>query len=317
MNKIVVPEDYDYVGVYLTDECFLRCPYCITSHHGSNFISRRSVNSLSPGEWIRALNRLVLPKNVPITLQGGEPFLYKGIWEILDNTAHKVDIMTALPPFLDKKSFLKLKSLDWNKRESPYPTIRVSFHKGQNDFKELVDRIAELDDFLNIGLYYLSHPAISETEIAAMKDYAKVKSVEFRSKEFLGIHSGKMYGTIKYPGSVEGKIQGIKVHCKNTVVPIAPDGEIYLCHSDLYFNRQDRSLGNILDKAFAFPDGYLPCSNFGLCSECDVKIKTNHYQQYGYTSVDIRLPQQEAVSSSAAQVKRSENDTKKTQSSHH
>ena len=300
MNNIIVPADYDYVGIYLTDECFLRCPYCITSHHGSNFIGRRSANYLSPGEWVRALNRLVLPENVPITLQGGEPFLYKGIWEILDNVTHKVDIMTAMPPSLRKESFLKLKSLDWNKRESPYPTIRVSFHKGQNNFKELVDRIAELDDILSIGLYYLSHPAISETEIAAMKNYAKEKNVEFRSKEFLGTHNGKMHGSIKYPGSTEGKIRGITVHCKNTVVPVAPGGEIYLCHSDLYFNRRDRSLGNILDDTFTFPDGYLPCSNFGLCSECDVKIKTNRYQRYGYTSVDIRFSRQEAISSSAA-----------------
>lgn len=303
MNTIIVPADYDYVGIYLTNKCFLRCPYCITSHHGSNFIGRKSVNSLSPREWVRALNRLVLPENIPITFQGGEPFLYKGIWEILDNVTHKVDIITALPSFLGKKSFLKLKSLDWNKRESPYPTIRVSFHKGQNDFKEIVDRIAELDDFLNIGLYYLSHPAISEAGINAMKDYAKEKGVEFRSKEFLGVHNGKMYGTIKYPGSADGKSQGITVHCKNTVVPVAPDGEIYLCHSDLYFNRRERSLGNILDNTFVFPDGHLPCLNFGLCSECDVKIKTNHCQEYGYTSVNIRFSQNEAISSASANEK--------------
>lgn len=241
LKKIFVPEDYDYVGIYLTNECFLRCPYCITSHHGSHFIGRKSVNSLSPEEWTRALNRLVLPENVPITLQGGEPFLYKGIWDILDNVTHKIDIMTALPPFLEKKFFLKLKNLSWNKRESPYPAIRVSFHNGQNDFKELVDRIAELDDFLSIGLYYLNYPGISEAEIEAMKAYAKNKNVEFRSKEFLGIHNGKMYGTIKYPGSVDGKCRGVTVYCKNTVVPVAPDGEIYLCHSDLYFNRRDRS----------------------------------------------------------------------------
>jgi sulfatase maturation enzyme AslB (radical SAM superfamily) len=303
LNRIVVPADYDYVGIYLTDECFLRCPYCITNHHGSNFIGRKSMNYLSPKEWIRALNRLALPENVPITLQGGEPFLYKGIWEILDNITHKVDIMTALPSFLEKESFLKLKSLEWNKRESPYPTIRVSFHKGQNDFKELVDRIAELDDLLSIGLYYLSHPAISEAEINAMKGYAKEKGVEFRFKEFLGVHNGKMHGTIKYPGSADGEIQGIKVHCRNTVVPVAPDGEIYLCHSDLYFNRRNRSLGNILDSTFVFPVEHLPCLNFGLCSECDVKIKTNHYQEYGYTSVNIRFSQNEAIPSASGNEK--------------
>ncbi len=303
LKTIVVPADYDYVGIYLTDECFLRCPYCITNHHRSDFIGRKPVNSLTPKKWIQALNRLVLPKNVSITFQGGEPFLYKGIWEILDNIRHKVDILTALPPFLGKKSFLKLKSLDWNKRKSPYPTIRVSFHKGQNDFKELVGRIAELDDFLNIGLYYLNHPAITETEIVAMKDYAKKKDVELRSKEFLGIYNGKIYGAIKYPGSADGKSQGVTVYCKNTVVPVAPDGEIYLCHSDLYFNRRDRSLGNILDSEFVFPEGHLPCLNFGLCSECDVKIKTNHHQEYGYTSVNIRFSQQESSLSYVAKEK--------------
>jgi len=303
LKNIIVPADYDYVGIYLTDKCFLRCPYCLTNHHGADFIGRKTADYLSSEEWIRALNRLVLPENVPITLQGGEPFLYPGIWEILDKITHKVDIMTALPPFLKKKDFLKLKKLDWNKRQAPYPSIRVSYHKGQNDFKELVDRIAELDDLLSIGLYYLNHPEISEAEIRAMKDYAKEKAVEFRAKEFLGVHRGKTYGTIKYPDAVAGKVQGRAVHCKNTVVPVAPNGEIYLCHSDLYFNRRDRSLGNILDDAFTFPDAHLLCLSFGLCSECDVKIKTNHYQEYGYTSVNIRFPQQETLISSAADKK--------------
>lgn len=292
LEKIIVPEDYDYIGVYLTDKCFLRCPYCITNHHGANFISRKSVtNFLSPGEWIQALNRLVLPKDVPITLQGGEPFLYNGIWDILDNVKHKVDIMTALPPFLKKEHFLKLKSLAWNRRDAPYPTIRVSFHRGQNDFKELINRIAELDNFLSIGLYYLNYPGMPDTEIKTMKYEASKKGVELRSKEFLGLYNGNTYGSLKYPGSADSNKHGITVYCKNTVAPIAPDGEIYLCHSDLYFKRRDRSLGNILDPVFIFPNKHLPCSNFGLCSECDVKIKTNHYQQYGYTSVDIRFSQ--------------------------
>jgi hypothetical protein len=32
---------------------------------------------------------------------------------------------------------------------------------------------------------------------------------------------------------------------------------------------------------------YRDCKVFGLCSECDVKIKNNHDQKFGYTSVDI------------------------------
>ena len=43
------------------------------------------------------------------------------------------------------------------------------------------------------------------------------------------------------------------------------------------------------------PPEHLPCDNFGLCSECDVKIKNNHYQQFGYTSVDIRFADERAT----------------------
>ena len=292
MNRILVPQDYDYVGIYLTDKCFLKCAYCMTSHHGAEFLNKHCAVHFYAAEWICGLNRFILPKDVPISLQGGEPFLYRGIWEILENVTHKVDIMTALPPGLTREHFLKLKTLDWNRRPAPYPTIRVSYHKGQNDFKELVDRIASLNDILSIGLYYLTHPSISDEEIAAMKLYAKEKGVELRAKDFLGLYQGKMYGELKYPGSVDGQCKGSTVYCRNTVVPVASDGRIYRCHSDLYFNREERSLGNILDDRFEFPQEHRACSFFGLCSECDVKIKTNHLQEYGYTSVDIRFSQQ-------------------------
>ena len=109
-EKIIVPKDYDYVGVYLTDRCHLDCPYCITTHHNSPF-GKKDVPELRPEEWVIGLNRLELPKDVPITLQGGEPFLYKGIWKILEDVRHKIDILTALPPFVKKSHFLNLKTL--------------------------------------------------------------------------------------------------------------------------------------------------------------------------------------------------------------
>ena len=79
--------------------------------------------------------------------------------------------------------------------------------------------------------------------------------------------------------------------CRNTVVPVAPDGDIYRCHSDLYLGRKSSKLGNILDDNLVIEDKYYDCDNYGTCSECDVKIKTNRYQIYGYTSVDIKFPE--------------------------
>lgn len=294
MKQIIVPSDYDYIGVYLTDKCPYDCSYCITRHHHAKF-GRFKYKHLTADQWISALNRLELPKDVPITFQGGEPFIYQEIWKILEGIRHKVDIMTALPPFLTKEHFLKVKTLAWNKREAPYPTIRVSYHKGQNDYKVLIERIADLQDSLSIGLYYLDHPAVSEEEIRMIREYAQKYKVELRIKEFLGVYEGKQYGALLYPEAIAGERLGKKVFCRNTVVPVAPDGTIFLCHSDLYFNRKEAALGNILDDSFGFPKSHLPCDNYGLCNECDVKIKTNHYQQYGYTSVDIKVERENSV----------------------
>lgn len=288
MKKIIIPENYDYIGVYLTDKCHLNCSYCITKHHNASF-GRQDLFYLTPEQWTEGLNRLELPEGRPISLQGGEPFLYKGVWEVLENCRHKVDVMTALPPHISRSDFEKMSTLDWNKREAPYPTIRVSYHKEQHDYKELIERIAELNDILSIGLYYLEHPSNTKDELDQLKSYAKKHGVELRSKEFLGEYNGKTYGTFLYPEAVCGEVQNQLVKCKNTVVPIAPDGRIYRCHSDLYFKRTELALGNIMDEEFVFPEKHLPCAYYGTCSECDVKVKTNHLQQYGYTSVDIIL----------------------------
>lgn len=287
LAPIIVPAEYDYLGVYLTDACHLRCEYCITRHHGAQY-GRNRLPMLEPRQWIAGLNRLDLPADVPITLQGGEPFLYKGIWAILENVRHKMDILTALPPFLGRREFLRLRTLEWNRREAPYPRIRVSYHCGQNQYEDLIRRIADLQDLVSIGMYYLDTPATRPEEIAAIRAFAAKYGVEVRSKEFLGRWGRQVFGTYLYPEAVAGTRLPYPVWCKNTVIPIAPDGTIYRCHSDLYFQRRRHALGNLMDERFEFPQSHQICDNFGLCSECDVKVKTNRYQQYGYTSVDIR-----------------------------
>lgn len=288
MKKIIIPDNYDYIGVYLTNKCHLKCDYCITTHHGSNF-QKKERKCLSAEQWVNSLNRLVLPQDVPVTLQGGEPFLYSGIWEILEKVNHKIDILTALPPFLTKEHFVKLKTLEWNKRKTPYPTIRVSYHKGQHDYKKLIEKIAELQSMLNIGLFCLEHPSYKQ-EFIEVQEFCKRFGVEVRRKEFLGYWNGKLYGTFKYKDACIGRNKGICVQCKNTVIPIAPNGDIYRCHSDLYFGRENLKLGNILDDDLVIQNKYHKCDNYGTCSECDVKIKTNRYQIFGYTSADIKFP---------------------------
>ena len=289
LKPINLPKDYDYIGIYLTDVCHLACPYCITKHWGADF-GLKKLDKLTPEQWIKGINRFVLPEGIPVTLQGGEPFLYKGIRHVLENITHKADILTALPPHINRSYFLDFKNLEWNRRDAPYPRIRVSWHKGQNDFKNLVDRISTFNDIVSIGIYYLNHSSYEDGEIEEMKAYAQNKGVELRHKDFLGKFGAITHGRFLYEGASDGLKKSVLVKCRNTVVPIAPDGTIYRCHSDLYFSRIDLALGHILDDEFVFPKESLPCQNYGLCSECDVKIKTNHMQIFGYTSVKIEFP---------------------------
>lgn len=288
LPKVVVPVDTDYLGIYLTNRCFLSCAYCITNYN-EQFINVKEFRELEAEEWIEALNRLELPPGVPLTFQGGEPLIHKGIWEILNYVRHKVDILTALPPNVTVEQFRKLKTLNWNKRDCPYPTIRVSFHKGQNDFKKLVERIKVLQEFLSIGLYHIEHPAYPEL-MAEIREHATKEGVEFRTKAFLGEWQGKTYTRYKYPDACVGRPLRTIVKCKNTVFPIGPDGWIYRCHSDLYARRRDLALGNLLDPDLRLEHRYRKCAFYGTCIPCDVKVKTNHLQQDGYTSVDILFP---------------------------
>lgn len=287
LPPIKVPVDTDYLGIYLTNRCFLSCAYCITNYN-EQFINLKVFEELEADQWIEALNRLELPEGIPLTLQGGEPFIHKGIWDILENVRHKIDILTALPPQVTLERLKKLKTLDWNKRSSPYPTIRVSYHKGQNDYKQLVARIKEMQEKLGlrIGLFHIDHPAYPE-HINEIREYAKAHGVEFRTKEFLGKWKGKDFLCYKYTDACEGKAMRKHVMCKNTVYPIGPDGNIYKCHSDLYAKRHELAIGNLTDPNLKLENVYRDCAVYGTCIPCDVKIKNNHLQKHGYTSVDI------------------------------
>jgi len=287
LSEVCLPTETDYIGIYLTNKCFLSCPYCITNQANA-FINARQFRELSPEDWIAGLNRLVLPPDIPVTFEGGEPFLYKGIWSLLENVRHKIDILTALPSQVTPGKFKELQTLDWNQRPSPYPTIRVSYHHGQNDYHQLIERIRELQEVVSIGLYHIEHPDYPDlTE--EIREEAKAAGIEFRTKAFLGDWHGKLYGQFKYLDACVGQPTRPHVLCKNSVFPVAPNGDIYRCHSDLYSGYVRGVIGQIMDPNLKMEFLYRDCDHYGTCSPCDAKIKTNHLQQFGYTSIDVKF----------------------------
>lgn len=289
LPEVALPAFYDYAGVYLMQRCHLSCDYCITEHNDSQFLTgKHQGERLSVDEWVRGLNRLRLPAGIPITFQGGEPFLYKGILDIVDQVRHPVDILTALPPGVTADRFRAMARPEALRRDAPYPNIRVSYHPGQNRLEDIVPRVREIQEVVRIGIYMVDHPA-NKAEMERAKAYCAEAGVFFKPKEFLGFHDGTLHGTYLYPDAAVGRVTRGTVWCRNSVLIVHPNGTVFHCHSDLYHRRWDLAVGNLLDPDLALSTEHRPCHHYGMCSECDVKVKTNHEQVFGYTSANIRF----------------------------
>jgi len=281
MRPVDIPNELTYVGVFLTLRCNYKCSYCI-NRHGK--LSRR--RELTPEQWIEGLNRLNIPRSlmVPLTLQGGEPSVYKEWLDIIEGVRPEfyIDILTNLTFDLD--DFIKRILPGRLQRNVPYASIRVSYHPEWADYDVLLRRILALQGAgYDIGLFVVDHPNI---DIEIPKRTALLAGVDFRTKQFLGEYDGKLYGTYKYPESVSGYKNKI-VDCKLTELLIAPNGNIHHCHRDLYAN--ENVLGNILDPELRISFEYRKCKNFGLCNNCDQKIKTDRYQRWGVSSASVRF----------------------------
>ncbi|TAN62281.1 radical SAM protein [bacterium] len=281
MKPIIIPDNYNYIAVFLTLACNLKCSYCI-NHFGKDNFSKRHL----PGEkLVEGLNRIVSRPDLPITLQGGEPSLHKDFMHILNNLKPElnVDVLTNLQ--FDVDEFIQKVDPKRIKRDSPYASIRVSYHPETMTLKPLVDKVLKmLKAGFSIGIWGVTHPK-QEAEILRAQKHCKALGIDFRLKEFLGEHNGDMYGTFRYDGACDKKFEKT-VLCKTSEMIIGGDGSVYRCHSDIYEGRQ--AVGNITDPAYQIEDIFRICHVFGHCNPCDIKVKTNRFQKFGHTSVEIK-----------------------------
>lgn len=245
--------------------------------------------SMSVEKWIEAANRLVLRQDLPLTLQGGEPTLYPGFHRFVNEVKPeiKMDLMTNL--MFDVDTFIHNVPVWRFTREAPYASIRVSYHPGQNDIEVLIAKTLKLQEAgFRIGLYGIENPEPQMREhILETQKRCIDLGLDFRLKEFLGENNGMMYGTFKYDGSVAAKTLE-NCECRTTEIIVNPAGYVYKCHADLYNSRNP--IAHILDPDFNEEsiDRFRQCSNYGNCNPCDVKVKTNRFQIFGHTSVEIR-----------------------------
>ncbi|GAB6126610.1 radical SAM protein [Humidesulfovibrio idahonensis] len=287
LGDIRPTERHNYVAFFLTLRCNLKCPYCINLHDGGSR-SAMSKRVMEVEDWIRAADRLKLRADLPLTLQGGEPTLYPGFFRLVNEARAdlKFDLLTNLT--FDVAEFIAKVPRERFLREAPYAPIRVSYHPGQNDIDELVRRYFQLVEAgFRVGIYGILHPEKAKRDhILETKERCQGLGVDFRTKEFLGEWNGELYGEFKYPGSVLGQ-ERRTCRCRTSELLVDPAGLVYKCHSDLLEGRA--AYAHVLDADLSAEsiDEFRPCESYGECNPCDVKVKTNRFQQFGHTSVDI------------------------------
>ncbi len=283
-TSVRLPNRFNYVGVFLTLDCNKGCFYCINTVGRPRTRPWKGTFGLSGREWIEGLNRLGLPEDLPVTLQGGEPSLHPDFLEIilgLRDDLH-IDILTNLS--FDVERFVKAVPAKRLWRKAPYAAIRVSYHPTQSRLNELLASLRVLMDAgFPVGFYVIDHPTHADANRRAEEECARL-GIDIRTKEFLGSYRGRMLGTYRYDDAMSGQIRSVR--CRPSELLVDPDGFVYRCHSDLYAKRNPR--GHILDHELQLSDAFAPCAAYGTCHPCDVKIKTNRFQEFGHTSVEIR-----------------------------
>ncbi len=282
MKPINIPDTYNYIGVFITFACNLRCSYCINNFEG-NLENRKMI---SGEDWARFLNRINSRDDLPVTLQGGEPSLHKDFIYIINNIKPDlhIDILTNLSFDIDE--FMRQVDPKRLVRNSPYACIRVSYHPETMDLKQTMEKVlVMMDKGFSIGIWSVMYPDYRE-RIFEAQDICRQKGIDFRLKEFLGEYNGKLYGTYKYKDACSKKTAKT-VSCKASELLIDPAGTVFRCHHDVYSNKSP--IGSLSDGDFQIEDEYRDCQYYGFCNPCDIKVKTNRLQEYGHTSVDIKF----------------------------
>lgn len=272
-HDIVIPESYNYIGVFLTFACQLKCKYCINREKNN----KPRYHIMYGNYWIKGLNRISTRSDLPITLQGGEPTMHPDFYDIVDGIDKDINIDLLTNCQFDVKEFCKRIPPNRMCRNSPYASIRVSFHPSTMYLLDTIAKVKLLQKKgYSIGVWIVDDPKEKlnmEYQACFIND-----GIDCRLKEYL---DGGAHGTYKYM-DMQGKED---VLCKPSELLIAPDGSIHRCHGDLYGNR--RPIGDILDEHFTPVRDFIPCKKVA-CNSCDIKLKTNRFQEYGHCAVEIK-----------------------------
>jgi sulfatase maturation enzyme AslB (radical SAM superfamily) len=286
MKSLYIPRQYNYIAAFLTLRCNFKCNDCINDFD----VCEHNQKEMSGKGWLLALNRIKTRPDLPITLQGGEPTIHKDFYEIINGIeGSNIDLITNLSFDVDKfMSNIKPEKLN---RGAKYANIRTTYYPDQHNIDTYFTKITTLNNNgYSIGVWLIDHP---EWKIKndIFEEMCKSLNIDVRHKEFLGYFNNKLYGTYKYTSAING-YRTFNVKCRTTELLIAPDGDIYRCHADLY--SKYNNIGNVLSNDFNVEYKFIDCNMMGKhCNPCDIKLKNNRLQEFGHCSVEMKETEKE------------------------
>lgn len=268
----------NYIACFLTFECPYRCWFCINRN------SRLAQRPLRSGaEWIDFINRH--ESTTPYTLQGGEPTCHPDFYDIVNRTMQPIDLLTNLT--FDVEEFIARADPKRFYRHAPFAPIRISYYDNEVSFEEFLGKCLRLrEGGFDFFVFSLDFPDSPPERASDLKSKFAQHQIEHRMKPFLGIYKGKLHpeGVFLSDDAITRKSRR-RCQCRTSEILIAPDGQMFRCHADLYENVNPIADISAPEEALQFK--HRACDRYGYCNPCDLKVKNNRLEQFGHCAVDI------------------------------
>lgn len=241
--------DDQFLRIYLTLRCTMKCPYCAV-YGGSDPAVYGRYPELSAVEWLQIIKKV----GRDVILSGGEPFLHKGLPEIVAGIPEELIVRIYTNLSINPGEFINVVQ-----RRTGF---LVSYHPhaiGLDRFRAHLERLAGNERFSGL-VHAVDAPAYAD-ELAAAAEFVQTLGERWR---------WQVNDDINTHPELTSAAETKTVRCESDRLILAPDGVRYPCPAWLL--ERNNALEDLkVCETVATMAVMEACSRYGRCSICDVQ----------------------------------------------